>query len=644
MRNDTFRLRDWVPTVELLVVVAAAALWYLRRDLTEGAFRAGLLPLGLLVAMMAMDLLRTGIRIRPTVFAVPLALFLVTAGISMGVAYDPSLAWNKGWLLVGALGLYAALAHQPDRLRRYVALGGFGAAGAGLTVYYLLSIDWTALALEAPSIARLGLQIRRFLLGALPPAGRLHAINANVIGGMQALLLPFYVPLLLVPHRSPGTRILHRWRLPLTAVWGLGAVLTLAGLILTVSRGAWAALAAVGGLWIGWGALTWLWRRGRRRMVLAAAATLIAIGLLAVVVLLRAVPALDAVPLLADRVWLIRTGLPLARAVPFTGTGLGTYMMQYSTYVLLIHVGFLPHSHNMLLDLAIEQGVFGALAYAALVLTGFVRGLGALREAPADRRLVLQAALAALGVGVLHGLVDDVLYGTHALLLLLVPFGLLVSASRQDWAPRPASAETGGDALRTGGGALGGVAPGGAITLAVVLIGSLVLGLSTGLNGVRAAWHANLGAIEHARRVLGVYDSELRPVSLVELRREVDLSPALARYQRALAHDPHNPTARQRLAMVALARGEFDAALVGMETLWKAGHRDRITRLLYGDALVAAGRVEEAVPLVAGLPFAHARLLGQAWTYHQAGDPEREAYAREAAAQVPARAGVRIED
>jgi hypothetical protein len=298
-------------------------------------------------------------------------------------------------------------------------------------------------------------------------------------------------------------------------------------------------------------------------------------------------------------------------------------MMQYSTYSLLIHVGFVPHSHNMLLDLAIEQGIAGALAYVALVLTGAIWGLRALRGASGTRAVVLRAALAAFGVGVLHGVVDDVLYGTHALLLLLVPFGLLVSAAR---APRPPEARTGAAAL------------GGTLTLAVLLVGLLVLGLTAGPNGIRAAWHANWGAAAQARLVLGAYDPERRRPSLGTLHRELDLSPALAHFRRALAHDPTNPTARQRMAMIALDRRQFDAALVGMETLWQAGHRDRVTRLLYGDALVAAGRVDEAVPIIEGLPFAHARLLGQAWTYHLAGDPAREAAAREAAARVPARA------
>jgi tetratricopeptide (TPR) repeat protein len=295
-------------------------------------------------------------------------------------------------------------------------------------------------------------------------------------------------------------------------------------------------------------------------------------------------------------------------------------MMQYSTYSLLIHVGYISHSHNLLLDLAVEQGLLGALAYAALVITGVVWGLRALRAAEREdpaRVPALEAALASLAVIVAHGLVDDVIYGSNALLLLLVPFGLLLSAGRRPRTAPPARS-----------------AVGPAVTAGLVLTALLVLLAALGPNGLRAAWHANLGAVAQARRELGAYDSFHRDTSLAELRRQLDLTSALTRYRRALDRDPTHPTARQRLAMIALPNARYAAALTHTERLWQAGHRDRVTRLLYGDALVAAGRIDDAVPVLDGLLFARERLLGQAWAYRQRGDTQREAHARAAAARL----------
>jgi predicted Zn-dependent protease len=163
-------------------------------------------------------------------------------------------------------------------------------------------------------------------------------------------------------------------------------------------------------------------------------------------------------------------------------------------------------------------------------------------------------------------------------------------------------------------------------------IGAIVLGMG----GWTGAWHANLGAIAQTRVELNVYDSHrFNELSIERVRREEDLSIAIAHFERAIASSASNPTARQRLTEILLARRAYDAALATIEAAWDAGHRDRVTRLLYGDALVAAGRVDEAVAVVDGLWWAPKRLLYQSWyAYHQAGDAEREAWARAAAARV----------
>ena len=49
-----------------------------------------------------------------TPFALPLALFVATAGMGLWAAYDTARPWAEAWLIVGALGIYWAMAHQPD--------------------------------------------------------------------------------------------------------------------------------------------------------------------------------------------------------------------------------------------------------------------------------------------------------------------------------------------------------------------------------------------------------------------------------------------------------------------------------------------------------------------------------------------------
>ena len=144
-----------------------------------------------------------------------------------------------------------------------------------------------------------------------------------------------------------------------------------------------------------------------------------------------------------------------------------------------------------------------------------------------------------------------------------------------------------------------------------------------------AQGYASLGAMQQARVELARYEFGKTPGFIVDsVRQEADLSSSITLFQRAIALDAGNATARQRLAGIDLSRGEYEAALEHIEAAWEAGHRDPATRMLRGDALVALGRVEEAAESIAGLTWAPVRLRGQAWDrYWISDDFMRAAYA-----------------
>ncbi len=91
------------------------------------------------------------------------------------------------------------------------------------------------------------------------------------------------------------------------------------------------------------------------------------LGLAALVLLALLAPGFNGGPLGSDvvagstgtRAALWRDGLSLARDYRFTGVGFGATMMALSTYVYLLHVGYVGHVHNFLLELTIEQGLLG---------------------------------------------------------------------------------------------------------------------------------------------------------------------------------------------------------------------------------------------------------------------------------------------
>ena len=78
-----------------------------------------------------------------------------------------------------------------------------------------------------------------------------------------------------------------------------------------------------------------------------------------------------------NRATLWRDGLGLVSDYPFTGSGLRSTMMVYSTYELLMHVGFILHMHNLFVQIAVSQGVVAVLAFAGLLAAAIANLLAA---------------------------------------------------------------------------------------------------------------------------------------------------------------------------------------------------------------------------------------------------------------------------
>ncbi len=582
-----------LPYLELACAVAAGGLWYTQGGAVwyAGAW-PGPWPLILLAIPCLARLVIGGIPFRPGAMDIFLGLFLATAALGVWVANDPGPAWAKFWLVVGAVGLYHAMAHQPDELRLYGALAFWGVLGVALAAYFLATNDWAAYPAKAPILTALGRQISAWL--PFLPGHRLHP---NIVGGTLAMLMPVYVVLLNL------ARV--RWA---RVVWGMAVGIAGLAVLISTSRGAWLALGGTAGLWMAWRGLGW-WT-GRRfpqpgrawQARLLALSGLILIALPVVVILARQVLAspLAVSGVLANRLDLMTSSWLLARDYIFTGAGLGMYQMQFSIYTLLIHVGYITHSHNLFLDVLIEQGLGGLFALGGLAVAGLVLGVRRLRDAAGNAAWILEAAMAGLVVILAHGLVDDALYGSRGLLLLFVPLGMLAAASTQQAVvdrrqPMPFRLSS-------------------AFYFSLVALVALALALAIWWRPILGAWYANLGAVEQSRVELGHYSQwHFDNPTMDQVRRQNNLDAALMLLEQATQVDPANPTARQRLAAIFLSRGQYDQALAQVQAAWDAGQRDSVTCLLLGDAYAANGRPDQAVEVVRGLRWAEARLAGQAW-------------------------------
>jgi putative inorganic carbon (hco3(-)) transporter len=586
----------WLPYLDLACVTAAGGLWY--------AFpEVGPWPLFLALTPWVVRGVLTGRPSRRTAFDLPLLFFLLTAGLGVWAAYDRPVAWAKFWTIVGGVFLFYALVNaEPLGRKRAWLLATFG---AGVALYFLITHNWDTYPAKIEALTALG----QALQAPLPEVAG-HRLHPNVAGGILAMMMPFTA--LATIHAAQGLR--HRRRRGQVAAWlalDLGLILlvvTAFGLLMTTSRAAWLATVGALGLAVLWQATGRL--RGERASwrpwaYLGLVGLLLAGGLAVALAWPAGWAALvENLPgggTTLGRANLMQKTPLLVGDYPIVGAGLGGFMMLYSTYALLIHVGHSVHSHNLFLNVAIEQGLPALVALAVMwALCGVAVWRGVLQ--PSGRRGSGQLAAAALALVVVlaHGLVDDVLYGSRAVLLLFVPLAFAVPYLRPA-ASRPAGR----------GRAWGALLPPLALILALLL---LLLGRDPILSRV----FSNLGAVHQSRAELEVYAWPAWPVQ-DEVRRAVDLSGPVADFERALELDPGNATAHRRLGMIALARGEYEAALAHLEAAYGAEPASMTTQQLYGEALIVNGRLAEGQALWAGVDDSEGQLRIRASWYGACG-------------------------
>jgi tetratricopeptide (TPR) repeat protein len=221
---------------------------------------------------------------------------------------------------------------------------------------------------------------------------------------------------------------------------------------------------------------------------------------------------------------------------------------------------------------------------------------------------VLGAAALSLVVMLVHGLVDDVLYGSRAVLLLFVPlaFAAPVLQKQANQARRRAVL---------------------ALPVAIILLMTLAL---VWRGPVLALVSSNLGTVHQSQTELSVYSWPEWPIQDA-VRRAADLSQPITEFERALALDPANATANRRLGMIELSLGEYEDALGHLEAAYAAEPQSEVTQQLYGEALIVNGRVKEGRALWAKVSNEQGQFDARAYWYRSIGDEERATWVEQAA-------------
>ena len=597
-----------MPYLDLTCATIATVLWFALPQI-------GAWPLVLALLPWILRFIRTGRLAQRTPFDLPLALFVLTAALAVWAAYDRETAWSKFWLIAGAVLLFYAFSNA-RATPAMVRVGLLTAFAVGLSLYFLATNDWTLSQAEIGSVTRLGQRLQRFL----PPVSG-PRLNPNEAGGLLAMLLPFVAWGAVKSWQRVGDSSIPRkgtiWLCALLALAALALVLF--GLLMTGSRGAWLACGVAGliaGLWWAIGGL----KRsdtGRQRWSMLG---LLVAGLLAVLGLGLVWIGVEQIPLARlfdlstwlNRLEFQRNSLALVKDYPMIGAGLDGFEMLYSTYVLLIHVGYISHSHNLFLGVAIDQGLPGLLAliwmwvlFAAMVWHSVRQPMSGSAQAANPASLVGVAGLS-LMITLLHGTVDTALYG-RGVLFLFVPMAFAVQTAQEEKQQVKQRR-----------------------VLSLVVLG-LPIGLALLWPGRSLSLaYSNLGSVHQSQEELSLYTWPEWPIQDA-VRRSVDLSTPMSEFEKALAWNPRNATANRRLGMIELSLGQYEDALAHLEAAYAAEPTVTTTKQLLGEALIVNGRIDEGQALWSDANKQQGQLDARVYWYQHIGETERAAWIRQAA-------------
>jgi putative inorganic carbon (hco3(-)) transporter len=357
-------------------------------------------PLRLFAGQRAQQLSPLSLGLGALLFWLPLNLW---------ASVDRSRSWQAaGYLLLG-IALYGAFCHWlPTRQKPQWLAWGMILVGMGLSLLGPL-----LLIAEGKASAPLGL-LQPFVQ---PIAQRLgETINPNILAGGLVLIIPLVFALCLRWDWAP-----RQW-LPLSL--GLLAVGMVAILSLAQSRGAELAIVlALGTL------LVVRWPRLLYGLPFVICLLLIIIYWLGPRTVGELLTANDTIGGLDQRteIWL-RARYALAD-FPFTGIGIGTFdlviPLLYPYFTVPTGVT-IPHAHNLFLQIAVDLGLPGLIAWLSLQINLFVMLGQLLRRRNAALTWVLSAgALGALIAMLVHGLVDAPLWGSKIAFLPWLLYALV---------------------------------------------------------------------------------------------------------------------------------------------------------------------------------------------------------------------------
>jgi tetratricopeptide (TPR) repeat protein len=576
----------WFALLDVVLVLASGAVWMLSPEVGPWIILIALLPWGLRLIAGKFPFQRTR-------FDWLLLVFLMTAWVAFWAAYDRISAWNKVWLIVMAVLLYYALASQPKQNFAWISFILFG-IGVGVSVYFFLTHDFTG---DPAGLAARWMNIR--------PGFGWRAVHHGYISGV-VVITTFYSLYGIWELRKIFSRGLLIF-LSLLILPGLGIII--GAFILTLSRGIWLAIAGVVGAWVLWKVLSPL-KPGvvPLKWVFPVAVLMCLCGLVAFAFI---GPARLGESVTQSeyggntRSELFLRGAYFLEEYPILGGGLNAFPGLYSHYLLVIPRFYFVNSYNLFLDVGIEQGLIGGLAFLLVYIGSVWFGSQAVIKAQSPgMRLLNWLSLSALIVAMVHGMLYDYLYNGAGAFLLFLPAGvsmnsMLHSPGEDEERPAEPSATSKERNIRIR-------------FLILATAGLLILILVLNVRKVQSIWYANLGAVQMAQvELMGFPTGQWTDPNIVP-----SLEAAEDSLLTSLQFDPANRTANHRLGLISMLQADFESASRHLETAHKKapGHRGIIKSLGY--CYVWLGDLDRAQSLLSEIPEANDELGVYAWWWN----------------------------
>lgn len=343
----------------------------------------------------------------------PIRLLVLLLPVTWWATAQPATTAPQVYRLLTGVALYYALINwTTGRARLQVLVLGMTLAGLLLAGAAAFVVVWPTGGGKLPFIpATLYARFKPLVV---------DTVNPNVMGGALVLLVPAVVALPLFGWRRMGW--LNRGLLVVTTLALLGM------LVLTKSRGALIALLAACAV-----LLVLRWRRGYLLLLAGAVGVIVTVWSLGIG---RVVALLASNQTLGDsgRLEIWSRAIYMIEDFRFTGIGMGSFgHVTDLMYPLFLNASGIPHAHNLFLQVAVDLGLPGLIAWLACLLLIVI----ALWQVYRRARMRGDGWLAGVGAGLLgsqtalvvHGLTDAVTWGmVRTAVLVWALWGLAMAA------------------------------------------------------------------------------------------------------------------------------------------------------------------------------------------------------------------------